>query len=293
MNTHRTRFIGTTLVLVVMLAVLEISTARAASYPANLNWAHYFQGSCTTSEGDVCEAVLGWLERNGGLPVFGLPIGQAYLRESDGAVIMPFERFRVEFRDDIPAPYNFQLGLMGEERLIQQGYIWQNMPKEQPQPGCRFYPETGYNLCGDFLRYWDTHGREFGHRGVSYEESLALFGYPITPARIEPGSDGVPRLTQWFQRARMELHNGIGVLQGLLAVETIRAGSGDTTVPFLPEGQTYTPPSAPSSPPQRRFPSRRMTCSEFATWEEAQAALAEGHTELDRDGDGEACESLR
>jgi hypothetical protein len=289
---------------VVLVALSSAPRLSAASYPPNLNWDHFARG-CMVESGNFCETMIEFLEENGGLSVFGLPVGQLYAVE--GYLAMPFERFRVEYHPNNNPPYDMQLGIMGEERLIQMGYIWQNQPKEQPQAGCRYYPETGYNLCGEFLRYWDTHGREFGHPGVSYEEALALYGYPITPARMEKGSDGVERITQWFQRARFELHDGIGVLQGLLSAE-VRAGNGeDVTVPWI--GQSFAPvpiePQQPAPPPQpapeqrqpvapqREFPSGRMTCSQFSSWAEAQRALAEGHTELDRDGDGEACESLR
>ena len=38
---------------------------------------------------------------------------------------------------------------------------------------------------------------------------------------------------------------------------------------------------------------RKYRCKEIASWNKAQQLLKEGHTYLDRDRDGEACESLR
>ena len=38
---------------------------------------------------------------------------------------------------------------------------------------------------------------------------------------------------------------------------------------------------------------RKYRCKEIASWNKAQQLLREGHTYLDRDRDGEACESLR
>ena len=38
---------------------------------------------------------------------------------------------------------------------------------------------------------------------------------------------------------------------------------------------------------------RKYRCKEIASWEEAQQLLRRGHSYLDRDRDGEACESLR
>src|SRR3954451_24793810 len=154
---------------------------------------------------------------------------------------MQFERFRVEYHENEPegSPYFMQLGIMGEERLIQVGRIRQNEPRAQPQPGCHYFAETGHNLCGNFQAYWTSHGREFNQRGITFEESLSLFGFPITEAVPEVGSEGVTRMTQWFQHARMEDHgtNG-GILLGLLNAEVIHAAGASTP--------TLAPPPAPA-----------------------------------------------
>jgi endonuclease YncB( thermonuclease family) len=39
--------------------------------------------------------------------------------------------------------------------------------------------------------------------------------------------------------------------------------------------------------------SGRYRCKEIGTWDKAQVLLKQGHTYLDRDGDGKACESLK
>lgn len=59
----------------------------------------------------------------------------------------------------------------------------------------RCFPETNQCLDGRFLQYWNQNG------------GLAVFGYPITPARSETNvDDGKSYLTQWFERNRFELH---------------------------------------------------------------------------------------
>ncbi|MFP4440136.1 MAG: ELWxxDGT repeat protein [Chloroflexaceae bacterium] len=62
--------------------------------------------------------------------------------------------------------------------------------------GERCFPEgTGYCITGRFREYWEQNG------------GLPVFGYPITPAREEFNRDtGQTYLTQWFERARFELH---------------------------------------------------------------------------------------
>lgn len=235
-------------VLVVFTLLAGIApTASAAphkppkhTYPANIDWSALF-GGCILSDGaDICASTLGWLEDNGGMPVFGLPIG--HIQNRDYGLDMPFERFRVEYHENEPdgSPYYMQLGIMGEERLIQLGRIWQNEPRANPQPGCRYFVETGHNLCGTFQSYWTSHGREFDQKGITFEESLALFGYPITEATPEIGSDGVTRMTQWFQRARMEDHGADGgVLLGLLNAEVAHGAAAQ------PNPALAAPPAAP------------------------------------------------
>ena len=53
-----------------------------------------------------------------------------------------------------------------------------------------FFPETGHNIKGDFLRYYN-----------SVRDPKLLFGYPITEQIVS--KDG--RTVQYFQRARFEL----------------------------------------------------------------------------------------
>lgn len=42
----------------------------------------------------------------------------------------------------------------------------------------------------------------------------------------------------------------------------------------------------------KRIPRSKYRCKEIGSWIKAQELLREGHTYLDRDGDGQACESL-
>jgi hypothetical protein len=63
------------------------------------------------------------------------------------------------------------------------------------------------NVCGPFLQYWRTHGLNLdGQRGISFNESLALFGLPLTSPKVETNPDGKTVMTQWFERARFEYY---------------------------------------------------------------------------------------
>jgi hypothetical protein len=68
------------------------------------------------------------------------------------------------------------------------------------------FPETGFTVRGAFLAYWRAHGLEFGDPGVSYRESLALFGFPISPEMQQRLEDGRVYTVQYFERARFEYH---------------------------------------------------------------------------------------
>jgi glucose/arabinose dehydrogenase len=141
---------------------------------------------------------------NGGLPVFGIPLdGQ---QGPVGAFSTQwFERERFEFHPENRAPYDVLLGRLGDELLRRQGRDWTTFPKGQSQPGCRFFDITGHTICEPFLSYWRTHGLEFdGRRGTTFNESLALFGLPLSEPAMETNSSGFMVLTQWFERARFE-----------------------------------------------------------------------------------------
>ncbi|MFL5804575.1 MAG: hypothetical protein ACJ8CR_22865 [Roseiflexaceae bacterium] len=165
--------------------------------------------------------------QNGGLAVFGLPLGPARQEQVGGGTYMAqlFERNRFELHTENARPYDVLLGRLGDERLRQLGRDWQRAPKGQPKDGCQFFGASGHTLCEPFLSYWRAHGLEFdGGRGTSAAESLALFGLPLTEPRMETNSSGDTVLTQWFERARFEHHPGNStpyqVLLGRLGAET-------------------------------------------------------------------------
>jgi hypothetical protein len=167
-------------------------------------------------------------EQNGGLPVFGLPITEQR-EEINREVEIPyqtqwFERVRMELHPENGRPYDVLLGRIGDDRLRQTGREWQGFPREAPQAGCQYFAQTGFNVCGDVLRAWRANGLEFdGRRGTGADESLALYGAPISPVMTEI-VEGRPYESQWFERARFELHpenqSPFDVLLGRLAAET-------------------------------------------------------------------------
>jgi hypothetical protein len=166
---------------------------------------------------------------NGGLAVFGLPL-TADENETVGDQkykVQYFERARLEYHKGDPEPYDMLLGRLGADRLAAQGRDWQTFPKGDPKAP-HYFAETGHAIAPQFWGFWSRNGLEFdgNKRAKSMAESLALFGFPISEAQMEPGSDGNMYLTQWFERARFEYHPEnkapYDVLLGLLGADVLR-----------------------------------------------------------------------
>jgi murein DD-endopeptidase MepM/ murein hydrolase activator NlpD len=174
-------------------------------------------------------------EANGGLAVFGLPIGPQQAETIDGqrVAVQWFERNRLELHPANPRPYDVQLGRLGAEHLRQQHGSEQPFARATPQDGCTYMTQTGHNICGEMLAAWRAYGLEFdGRTGNSEAENLALFGLPLSEARRETLANGQTYTVQWFERARFELHPQqappFRVQFGLLAAE-MRGSEGGTT----------------------------------------------------------------
>src|SRR6185295_408130 len=101
-------------------------------------------------------------EQNGGLTVFGFPITDQHEETVEGKAfqVQWFQRNRLELHPENARPYDVLLGRLGADRLSQQDRAWQNFPKESAQPGCRYFPETNHNVCGEILAAWHANGLE-------------------------------------------------------------------------------------------------------------------------------------
>lgn len=224
---HRTALLTGVLTTLALLAALVVP---ARPVQAQTNPRCFVEtGFC------ISGAIRTFWEQNGGLAVFGLPLGpQAAAVGSDGQTrqVQPFERHRLELHPENPAPYKVLLGRLGVERLAQQGRDWQTFPPFDEHATdverCAFFRETGRQVCDEFLQAFRSNGLNFpGRRGISFEESLALFGFPISDAQTET-IEGKEYLVQWFERARFELHPdnppASRVLFGRLGAELASSG---------------------------------------------------------------------
>ncbi|MEX2426103.1 MAG: hypothetical protein WD401_04990, partial [Thermomicrobiaceae bacterium] len=161
-----------------------------------------FASSPTGSEVDP--GFQSYYEEAGGLPVFGYAISEP--TEEDGRLAQYFERQRLELHPEFAGtPYEVLLGHLGLEEAERRGLAASEafQPRSNGNGVGEFFSETGHNLGGIFQDYWRSHGLEFGDNGVSFRESLALFGYPISEEFTDPDTGLV---TQYFERARFEHH---------------------------------------------------------------------------------------
>ncbi len=201
--------------------------APAPNPPANPAPTGPCRSFAETSQ-QVCGRMLEYWEQNGGLSVFGFPITAQTAQSVEGRSyqVQVFERNRFELHPENARPYDVLLGRLGADRLIARQIDWQQFAKASPNAE-HYFAQTGQAIAPEFWGYWSSQGLEFdGQPGKSFDESLALFGLPLSPAQMEVSqTDGKTYLTQHFERARFEYHpENAGtpyvVLLGLLGRET-------------------------------------------------------------------------
>jgi uncharacterized protein YkwD len=185
----------------------------------------------------VCGRLLEYWQQNGGLAVFGYPIGDQFTQIIEGQQIQVqlFERNRLELHGENSPPYDVLLGRLGADALQRADRDWRDFPKASDSAP-HYFPQTGHAIAPPFWFYWSSHGLEFDQTaGTSFEESLALFGLPLSEAAVETNpTDGKPYLTQHFERARFEYHpenagTPYEVLLGLLSREQMTFTSAAPT----------------------------------------------------------------
>jgi len=138
----------------------------------------------------LSEPFLSFWRDNGGVRVFGFPISDR-IPESDEVTgesytAKYFERARMELHT---ATGNaVVLGRLGAR-------FHEPEPPVAPLEGAQHFAETGHNLQGPFLSFWEQNG------------GLGIFGFPITEELKETNAaDGKEYTVQYFERNRFEYH---------------------------------------------------------------------------------------
>jgi hypothetical protein len=168
-------------------------------------------------------------EQNGGLPVFGYPTSpqQPERVEANIFQVQHFERNRLELHPENQPLYDVLLGRLGAEEVERLQIA--SLP-EEPLAGCLRFAQTQHIVCDEFAQAWQRDGLEFdGRPGKRFEESLALFGLPITGRMTITLGDGKRYQVQYFERTRFEYHPEnaapYNVLFGLLDNEAHSGGA--------------------------------------------------------------------
>ena len=117
--------------------------------------------------------------------VYGYPITDAFEDAKTQKIVQYFERARFEL--------NFELYSELPVSRTQLGTILYEpgtpIKVRNNSPACQQFPSTGYQVCSDFLDFFEEHG------------GTAQFGEPIS--NMEYHGD---QIFQYFQLARLELH---------------------------------------------------------------------------------------
>ena len=219
-----------------MTAILLLGSLLAAAPTGAAPRTRCFNetGKCVTG------AILNYWEKNGGLAVFGYPIGDLQTEWNNDGWNGPtqwFERDRLE--DHAAQGQGVLAGRLGAQFLEIAGRPLHLFPKadvNNRKPDCRYFAETGHSLCGKFLEYWSKNG------------GLERFGYPLTE-QINEELATWGGTAQYFERRRMELHpenagTRYEVLLGLLGRDINGLSSGacaDTVSSFQKTAQLLGP----------------------------------------------------
>src|SRR5690606_18637654 len=164
----------------------------------------------------LCGGFLAYWQALGGLALFGFPLTSEFVE--NGVATQYFERARFEWHPGVwPDPFDALLGRIGIEHAVDRQQEIAFHPVDSTPAGCVFHPETGHNLCGGFLAFW----QQFG--------GLAVFGHPISEEFEELNADtGETYTVQYFERHRFEWHPGeaparFDVMLGRLGAELLPA----------------------------------------------------------------------
>ncbi|MEO8284823.1 MAG: glycosyl hydrolase [Chloroflexota bacterium] len=141
---------------------------------------------------------VAFYDKHGGVPLFGYPVTEA--RTENGYLVQWTERQRLEWHpENAGTDFEVLLGLLGRE--LTHGLDGPRFQAAElmgaaaagltstTDPEGHLFPETGQIVDEPFYSYWLEHG------------GLAVFGYPIS---VLYSSNGLQ--TQWFERARFEIH---------------------------------------------------------------------------------------
>jgi peptidoglycan/xylan/chitin deacetylase (PgdA/CDA1 family) len=157
---------------------------------------------------NITDPFLRFYEQSGGLPIFGLPLTEAF---NEGTLtIQYFERARLEWHTNYPVGRQIEIGQVGRELAATRVDEAPFRRLAVPTGVGTFFPETGHSLRGGFADYWRANG------------DLTVFGYPLSEEFAETLPGATPLTVQYFERARLELPTPSRVGLGLIGAQSFR-----------------------------------------------------------------------
>lgn len=170
------------------------------------------------------------------IKIYGYPITEAFQDQTLGHIVQYFQRTRFELYPENPPELRVTISPLGKY-LYSPGTA---LPIPENFPACRFFEETGFQVCYTFLDFFLSNG------------GAAQFGYPISNFEIHEG-----RIMQYFQRARMEWHPELASGQRVVLSDLGRAYFDtihENPVRLLPAAVRDNRPQAILSLQARAFP---------------------------------------
>ena len=128
-----------------------------------------------------------FFDGHGAVTILGHPITESFVDPYSGFLVQYFENARLEYAPDSDGELGIRLTDLG---VLLGGWDLPLVVERFPignNPGCRYYAESGHQVCHAFLDYFEAQGGE------------AVFGLPITELRFENG-----RMVQYFQDFRLD-----------------------------------------------------------------------------------------
>ncbi len=173
-------------------SLLVAAALLAAGFAAWAPSASAAEGQRCFAETGKCVNPLfyGYWQDHGGLAVNGYPVSDELVQNLENGqpyTVQYFERARYEYHPENGDANRVLLGQFGRQ-------LHPADPPVAQQSGATFFSETGHNVSGDFLAYWQRNG------------GLAQFGYPLSEVISEKLEDGNTYQVQYFERARFEAH---------------------------------------------------------------------------------------
>jgi hypothetical protein len=171
----------------VFIVCIALVVLTAGTYPA---WAQT-SGRFFPETGHTLDSrFISIFDEHGGLTILGYPITEAFIDPEGGVLIQYTQNARLELIPNFDTgELTAKLTPLGEEMGGWQLPILADSVPSSINTDCRYFPDTGHQICHAFLDFFESHG------------GLPVFGFPISELTMEHD-----RLVQYFQGFRLDWH---------------------------------------------------------------------------------------